>query len=147
MEPEGPQEEPKEKPKDAKAADKPSEDKTRLSETVEKLKQNDKFESVLNYAKTHTQETVAYILIAIGLIWMIFNHFYGGILVGLVVGFYFSKEILHVIRSFNQFQEEQGTARTVILGLTLLALFLLAPGIFIGAAIMAGLKFMLRADD
>lgn len=125
---------------------KESEGKPKLSETFEHLKKNEKVESFLEYARTNTQDTIAYALMIIGLIWFLIHGFSGGILIGLVAGFYFSRELTELLKSYNEFIEAQGIPRSLILGGTLVALFIAAPGVFVGAAIMVGLKIMLRAD-
>lgn len=125
---------------------KKDEGKAKFSETIENLKKSENIDNLIQYAQNNVQDTIAYALMAIGIIWTFFHGFYGGILIGLVAGFYFSKEIVKLIKNYNDFIEEQGTARSLIAGGTALALFIAAPGIFIGAAIMIGLKVMLRAD-
>ncbi|MFQ5730229.1 MAG: hypothetical protein ACE5GN_07700 [Waddliaceae bacterium] len=134
-------EEPKKEPKEEKKPE-----PRKLSETFETLKENKNVESLVSYVQTHIQDTVAYVLMILGIVWMFFQSFYGGILVGLVGCFYFSKEIHEFIKSFNELVEKEGLAKSIILGGAGLALFVSAPGIFIGAAIMLGLKIMLKAD-
>lgn len=117
-----------------------------FSETIENLKKNKNIDSLLTYAKNNTQDTVAFILMIIGILWMLGQPFNGGILVGLVVGFYFSKELISFVKGYNTFIEEQGYAKAIILGAGALSLFVMAPGIFIGVAVMTALKFLLKAD-
>jgi hypothetical protein len=116
------------------------------SNAFENLKKNEKIDHIIKYAQSNTQDTIAFALLLLGILWSLFHGFYGGVLVGLVAGFYFSREILELIKSYNDFVKEQGTPRTLILGGTLLALFIAAPGFFVGLAIMVGLKIMLRTD-
>ncbi|CCB91643.1 putative membrane protein [Waddlia chondrophila 2032/99] len=118
----------------------------KFSETIENLKKNKNIESILEYARNNTKDTVAFVLLIIGILWMLGQPFNGGILVGLVVGFYFSKEFISYVKDFNSHLEEQGLAKTVILGGGALALFFLAPGIFIGVAVMAALKYLLKSE-
>lgn len=125
---------------------KEDENGNRFSETIENLKKNKKVDSVLEYARHNTRDTVAFALLIIGILWMLGQPFNGGVLIGLVVGFYFSKELIGYVRDFNSYLEEQGPAKTVILGGGALALFFLAPGIFIGVAVMAALKYLLKSD-
>lgn len=120
--------------------------KNKISESFESFKNSDKVDTLINYAKTHTPDTIAYILLVIGIVWLFFNSFYGGLLVGLVAGFYFSQEILRIISSLDQIVEEHGLAKNLIFAGTALALFILAPGIFIGAAIMVGIKYLLKSQ-
>ena len=120
--------------------------KNKLSETLTSLKKSENIDNLMSYAKTHIQDTVAYILLVLGIIWIFFNSFYGGILVGLIAGFYFAQEVLEIINSFDRFLDKKGMAKNLILSGTLLALFILAPGIFIGAAIMIGVKYLLKSE-
>ncbi|NGX41904.1 MAG: hypothetical protein K940chlam7_00178 [Chlamydiae bacterium] len=126
--------------------EKKEEPKTKFTETFEALKKNENIESMISYTKTHTTDTIAYVLIILGIVWMLFQPQWGGMLVGLVAGFYFSKEVVSLIKSFNEFVEEQGVARSLILGGVVIAFFLMNYGFFIGAAIMIGLKVMLKAE-
>jgi hypothetical protein len=120
--------------------------KNKVSETLTSLKKSENIDNLMSYAKTHIQDTVAYILLVSGIIWIFFNSFYGGILVGLIAGFYFAQEVLEIINSFDRFLDKKGMAKNLILAGTLLALFILAPGIFIGAAIMVGVKYLLKSE-
>lgn len=145
-------ENPKEEKVEEEITESPQEEKSensrqKMSETLENLKQNENIESLMNYAKNNVQDTVAYILMIFGILWMFFQWFYGGLLIGLVTGFYFSKELIHLIKFFNDFVEEQGVSRSLILGGLAVALFFSNPGIFIGIGIMVGLKVMLKQEN
>lgn len=134
-------------PEEPKKENQPSgEEKNKFTETLDSLKNSEKIEGLVNYAQSHTQETISYVLMVVGIFMMFFQSVYGGILVGLVIGYYFSKEVIHLIQNFNQVVEEQGTARSLIIGGALLALFIGAPGIFVGAAITIGLKYLLKVS-
>lgn len=113
--------------------------KDKLSEKFEKLKQ----EGLFTYAKSNTRDTIAYILLIVGLILLFFAPFYGGILIGIVIGLYFANEILAVVTNINDFIDRQGVVRSLILGALALAFFIAAPAIFIGAAVTVLVKFLL----
>jgi len=117
-----------------------------ISKTFDSLKKNANVDSILNYAKNNTLDTIAYVLIFVGILWSIFQGFYGDLLVGLVAGFYFSKEIVNHVKNYNEFVQQQGLARSIICAATMFVLFISNPGVFIGAAIMAGIKMILRTD-
>lgn len=121
--------------------------KNKLSETFKSLKKNENIEGLMSYAKTHTQDSIAFILLGLGIIWIFFNPFYGGILVGLVAGYYFAPEVLKIINTFDRFLNKEGAPKNLILAGTLLALFILAPGVFIGAAIIIGVKYLLKSES
>lgn len=107
-------------------------------------KQIQNLDHLIEFAQNNVKDTVAFVVMVVGIFWMFVNSFWGGIIVGLVAGFYFSREIVYVVKSFNEFIEAQGIARTAILAGTALALFIAAPGILIGAAAMAGLKVLMK---
>jgi len=121
--------------------------KEKLSKKLDSLKKNENFEGLFEYAQAHTADTIAYLLMIAGIIWILFQNFYGGVLVGLVAGYYFHREVIQLVKSFEQFIEEQGLARSLIMGGTLFALFIMAPGIFVGAAIMIGLMLIIKKES
>jgi hypothetical protein len=120
------------------------EQKSKFAETIDSIKKDQKIESLVTYAKNNTQDTVAYVLLLLGIVWIFINSFYGGILVGLVAGFYYGTDIIAHVKNANQTINEMGIPRALVLGLTLVAFFILAPGIFIGAAISAGIKQVVK---
>jgi len=121
--------------------------KSKLSETLDTLKKNEKIETLFSYAKSNTMDTIAYVLLILGIVFLFFREFYGGVMIGLVVGVYFSNEIISLVKDCNGYIEKQGMVKSLIVGGTLLALFISAPGIFIGAAIAAGLKYLIAGSS
>lgn len=111
----------------------------KLSETIENLKQHEKVGELLEYASSHTVDTIAYVLIILGIVWSFFNPFYAGLMIGAIFGFYYSSELTAYVNGINAFVESQGVAKSLILGGTLLALFFALPGVFIGAALVIAL--------
>jgi len=104
------------------------------------LPPKDSPESFFSFAKKNTRDTVAYILLLLGIVWIFFDTFYGGILVGIVSGLYFAEEVLAFLKSTKEAIDNHGSARNLILAGTLLAFFISAPGIFLGGALIIGLK-------
>lgn len=102
---------------------------------------------VFSFAKKNLRDTIAYILLLLGIIWLFFNPFYGGLLIGAVNGFYFSDEILNFIKMLKEDIDNYGTAKSLLLAGTLLAFFISAPGIFIGAALFIVLKEVLASSN
>ena len=81
------------------------------------------------------------VLLAIGLLFLLFfNNLLGGLIIGMVAGYYFASEIVYYIRSIGQIMGGQNQLHYVILTAILLGLFIAAPGIFIGALIVASFK-------
>lgn len=100
-----------------------------------------------NYAANNTRDIIAYIILVIGIIMLFFQPLYGGLLIGLVAGIYFSKEIIRIIKNCESMVEEEGVVRSIILCGVALAFFISAPAIFIGAAIIVALKLFLASDS
>src|ERR1700753_1440744 len=89
----------------------------------EPVKKSD-MEDFYTYAKSNIRDMIAYALMVIGIILLFFQPIYGGLLIGIVAGVYFSKEILNWIETYPQFLEDYGLVRSVVLGGLLLALFI-----------------------
>lgn len=100
-----------------------------------------KGDDLFAYAKSNKEQTIAYILLAIGLLFLLFfNNLLGGLIIGMVAGYYFASEIIYYIRNIGQIVGGQDQLRYVVLTALLLGLFIAAPGIFIGALIVAAFK-------
>lgn len=97
-------------------------------------------EDFLSYLKGNVRETIAYVLLVLGILLIYFQPLIGGILVGLVAGVYFGDEIIRAIRNWKDFIETEGMARSLVVAGVTFAFFLSAPAIFIGAAIALLIK-------
>lgn len=93
------------------------------------------------HVKSNQEQVIAYILLAFGLVFLLFvNNLLGGLIIGMVAGYYFAFEIIYYIRNIGQIAGGQSQLRYVVLTALLLGLFIAAPGIFIGALIVASFK-------
>lgn len=117
--------------------------KEKFNETLESIKKHEKVEDLYKYAKTNTVDTVAYVAMILGILILFFEPFYGGAIIGVVAGLYFSEEILKPLQSIEDFIERLGMVKSLIFGGLLLAFFIKAPMIFVGAAIAVGVKQLL----
>lgn len=100
-----------------------------------------KKDDLFAYAKSNKEQTVAYVLLVVGLLFLLFfNNLLGGLIIGMVAGYYFASEIVYYIRNIGQVMGGQNQLHYVILTAVLLGLFIAAPGIFIGALIVASFK-------
>lgn len=111
--------------------------KEKLTEKLEKLKNSDQVGGLFSYAKSNTRDTIAYILLILGIILLFFQPHYGGFLIGLIAGLYFSEEIIYIANHFSDLIEEQGLVRVIVLAALFVGFFITAPLIFIGAFIGA----------
>lgn len=106
---------------------------------------------LLNYFKTHSRETIAYVLLVLGLLLLFSEPVYGGLIVGIVAGIYFGDEIIDYIKNWktniNSRDNYPEVARHLILGGLAIAFFISAPAIFLGAAISLGIKQMFIGQE
>jgi len=120
--------------------------KEKFTDTLDGLKKNEKIEDLYNYAKSNTSDTIAYVAMILGILILFFEPFYGGTIIGIVTGIYFSKEIMKPVSNLENFIEELGMVRSLILGGLLLAFFIKTPMIFIGAAAVVAVKQLISPD-
>ena len=121
--------------------------KDKLSSTFENLKKNENFENIYGYASNNTRDTIAYVLMIIGIVLMLFHPFYGGTLIGLLGGFYFASELIYLVQNISQIIDYQGMVRSLIAGGVFVGLFISAPAIFIGMAIAVALKQIIFPEE
>lgn len=103
-------------------------------------------DSLVDYFKNHSRETIAYILLITGILLLFADrfYFYGGILVGIVGGIYFADPIINYIKEWKvavtSNSNYQDVARHIIMIGLVIAFFICAPAIFLGAAVAIGIK-------
>lgn len=102
-----------------------------------------KLDDLYGYFDKNTRDIIAYIFLFIGIILLLFQSFWGGLIIGIIAGIYFSEPIVYWLKHLQHAVEEEGIARSLIFAGVVLGLFIGAPGIFIGAAIAIGLKYIL----
>ena len=101
-------------------------------------------QSLFNYFKDHALDTVAYVFSIVGILLFFFEPFYGGLIIGIITGLFFNDEIMIFVKTTKSkiveqdYFKELGTH--IILAALALAFFISAPGIFLGAAVVVGLK-------
>lgn len=94
---------------------------------------------LVGYFKLHAREIIAYVLLILGIVLLFFDSLYGGILVGLVAGIYFGEEIVDYLYNWKSRANTKETGRHLICAGIVLAFFISAPAIFLGAALAIGL--------
>jgi len=119
----------------------------KLKEKFDQIKKNEKFDDIYSYARSNTRDTIAYVLLILGIVMLFFDTVYGGLLIGAIAGLYFNVEILWAIKNVNYLIEREGMVRSLILGGTLLGFFISAPAIFIGAAVAVALKEVILPES
>lgn len=113
--------------------------------TSEKTDPKTKVDDLYTYAKSNREQTITYILLILGLILLLmFNSLLGELIIGMVAGYYFAPEIIYYFRHIDEIFKSQNQTRHIVLIALLLSLFIAAPGIVIGAAIVAAFKQVMR---
>ena len=97
-------------------------------------------ESAWNQVKSLNRDSIIYILLAVGLVLLIVQPLFGGIIIGAIAGLVFSNEIMSYAMQIKGAIEREEVLRGVVLGVVLLAFFLEAPSIVIGAALAVAIK-------
>jgi len=106
-------------------------------------------DDLFSYARSNPRDTIAYVLLIVGII-LLFSggyFFWGGVLIGLVLGFYFGQDLMDLFKNSNEIAERIGFVKLLVVAAVVLAFFVAAPGIYIGAAIALGVKQLAYPDD
>lgn len=90
---------------------------------------------IYEYLRGNTRDTIAYVLLVLGILLIYFEPIYGGLLVGIVAGIYFGEEIVKFIKDWKFFIDKEGIPRSLIVAGVIFAFFISAPAIFLGAFI------------
>lgn len=117
--------------------------KEKFKNSLHDIRSNENFGNLVNYATANTRDTISYIVLIIGIVLIFFHSFYGGALIGFVVGLYFSGELLALAKNFSSLVDDQGIVRSLIAGGLFVALFISAPAIFIGIAVAVAVRQIL----
>lgn len=118
----------------------------KLEEKIETKDTGKLPEGFLNYAKTNTKDVLAYVILILGVVLLFFERFSGELLIGVIFGLYYAVEIQALFRNFNEFIEEQGIVRGIVLGVVTIALFISAPGIFIGTILAVIIRYLFNPE-
>lgn len=103
-------------------------------------------DDLLGLIKTNGKDTIAYILMVIGIILTLFQSFWGGLIVGIVLGYFYKKEITDLVQNYPKIIEKEGLVKSVILGGSLVTLLIGSFSFFIGVAIIVALYFLIGKD-
>ncbi len=115
--------------------------KDKLSDSIENFKKHEKVEEIYNYATNNVRDTIAYVLIVVGLLLLFLEPpWYGATLIGVIFGLYFAPEISNRLKNYPRYLEKYGIVKSLILGGTVLALFIATPFLFIGTAVAVGIR-------
>ena len=102
---------------------------------------------MMSFAKSNTKDTIAYVLLFVGILLLFFQPFWGGLIIGAVGGLYFADPIIHWARHFQEYLEREGLVKVLILTCVALGFLIVAPAFFLGAAGAIGIKFILIGES
>lgn len=107
------------------------------------------FDMLLDYMKENTKDSIAYIVLVVSILLMLFDEYspYGGLVVGIIFSLYFANELAFFTMNIKDFIEEYGFVKSIVLGGTLIALCIKAPFLFIGMAIVTIIKIFIWPEE
>ncbi len=103
-----------------------------------------RYDALTEYIKKNPKDAIAYILMVISLLMILFNFYtdYANLIAGIIFGLYFADELAFLVTNVKSFVEEYELVKTLVLGASLLVLCIQVPLFFIGAAIITGIKIL-----
>lgn len=104
-------------------------------------------ENMTEYAGEHQREMISYAILAFGIVLLFVFPLLGEALIGTIFAIYFTAEIWSVIFDYDEYIQELGMTRSLILAGVLAAFFIQAPGIFIGAILTLIVKYFIVTED
>ncbi len=121
-------------------------DTARVSEGKKSRKETKRHpREFFHYFGSNQQMIVTTILLVIGLILVLFsNALLGQLIIGLVVGYFFSQEIIYFMQNLAPLLGSHDRLRYIVLAALALALFVGSPGVIIGAILVAAIKEVLK---
>jgi len=119
----------------------------KMSSRLDELQEHESVKKVMSFAKSNTKDTVAYVLLFVGILLLFFQPFWGGLIIGAIGGLYFADPIIHWARNFQEYLEREGLVKVLILTCVALGFLIVAPAFFLGAAGAIGVKFILIGES
>lgn len=99
------------------------------------------------YAGTLDQDTIAYIVLAVGVFLFFISPIFGGAIVGAVLGVVFVDQVTTAIRTARGYVHTERLVQTVSLIVLLVILIYALPTLFLGAIAAVGVVSLIRADS
>ena len=104
-------------------------------------------DDLVGLVKANAKDTIAYVLLVVGIILTLFQSFWGGFIVGLVLGYFYKDEIVQKVVNYQDIIQKEGLLKSIVLGGAFLTLLIGSFSLFVGAAIIAGLYFLIGKDS
>ena len=91
-------------------------------------------DSLMVFIQENKCDAVAYLILFFGLVFSIFERFVGGLIVGCILGVYFSQSIKDKWTDFKEYLSNEGIFRGFVIVAAFIALLIASPGLCIGIA-------------
>lgn len=92
-------------------------------------------EGFFEFVSTHKWDSIAYLLLFIGLIVMFFHDVIGGLIVGVILGIYFSDNLKSRFEQLKEHVEHEGIFKSFVAVAAVIALFISTLGLCVGTVI------------
>lgn len=79
------------------------------------LKKGIKSDDLLGFAKENTKDTIAYVFLIVGFLLLFFEPLYGGTIMGILLGLYFTGELVSFWKKSHELINEWGMVKTLVL--------------------------------
>jgi len=91
-------------------------------------------DNLMVFIQENKWDALAYLILFFGLVFSIFERFTGGIIVGCILGIYFSEGIKEKFSDFKEYLADEGIFRGFVIVAAFIALLIASPGLCIGVA-------------
>lgn len=109
-------------------------------QSPESPQKNHSVDNLLAFIKENKWDSLAYLILFFGLVYSIFERFIGGIIVGCILGIYFSVDLKEKFTVFKEYLANEGIFKGFVILAAAIALFIASPGLCIGIAFGAFLR-------
>jgi hypothetical protein len=104
-----------------------------------------KLDDLYGFASPSNLQIITYIVLVLGLIIIFFNTLLGSMIIGSVVGFFYSDEVIYYLKNAAQMFNSKQPLHAIIIAALILGVFISTPGFFFGIAV-AAIKQLLFSD-
>jgi len=129
--------------KPSEKEEKEARDEKKQEESVIKEKMSSCIDTVSCFVTKHTRDVIVATILFFGVVIAFFHHLWGGLIIGVMGGTYFSDEIIQFFGNLVRQFEQQGMLRSLIILGIFVSFFILAPSIIIGGAVAMGIRHLL----
>lgn len=121
------------------------ESKEKNTSSLNDSKTQDKFDELYSLTQSNKLDTVVLIILLIGILVSVYNLLYGGLLIGIVFGYYFADDLMTHAKNIRNYIENEGNIKALVIGGLVIGLFIATPAIFIGALAAIAVKLLVKA--